>query len=77
MERSRIDRQADTQNVRCMGVADGGRMVATPALFTTEMVNPPEISRFLFAKIPPKLFSRYVYNIKWPKTEEKQNFGGR
>ena len=73
---SRLERQADTQNATCKGVADGGRMVAIPALFITEWLT-PETSRFLLKKNLPKLSSRYIYSIKCPKTEEKQNFGGR
>ena len=48
---SRIDQQADTQNVRCRGVAAGGQMVATPALFITEWVDPQKFCVF-FVKNP-------------------------
>ena len=41
-----IDQQADTQNVRCRGVADEGRMVATPALFIAEWVDPQKYRVF-------------------------------
>ena len=43
---SRIDQQADTQNVRCRGVADRGRMVVTPALLINEWADPQKVGMF-------------------------------
>ena len=47
--------------VRCRGVADGGRIVATLALFITEWVGPQKFRIFCKSQ---KLFSRHVYKIK-------------
>ena len=52
---SRIDRQADAQNVRCRGVADGDRMVAAPALFITEWFDAQKCCVFFLLKIPKNL----------------------
>ena len=63
------------------GVADGGvGGVLTPALFVTGGGSTPRkfrIFRFFFSNVYEKLHNIYVCKIKWPKTEEKLNFGGR
>ena len=46
------DQQAYTQKVRCRAVADGSRMVATLALFITELVDPQKFRDFFLFKIP-------------------------
>ena len=52
--------------------------VPTPTLFIIGGRS-PKISciSFFFSNIYKKMCSLYVYKMKWPKTEDKQNFKGR
>ena len=51
------------------------RGVLTPALFLTGGSTSPGNFAFFFLKCLLKICNPCVYKIKWPKTEEKQNFG--
>ena len=58
----------------------GGRGCPDPHSFYNRGFDPPEILRFFrffFSNVCENLRNIYVYRIKWPKTEEKQNFWGR